>query len=350
MPLSKVEKAERDQILQALSTKLFCDILDDFVMDIALEAHAEVSRSRVSCETCAVIQVERQAWTLHLAHLSCIHSAVHVPASANQNSQAKPSPTVPDISSGTEGRAGTPNGVKGDGMIHLKCVNCERTIASNRYAPHLSSCMGLNNSRRGAVRGTIKSKQSSDAGRSGSPASEAGYISDEKSPQKSKGKSKAKRVGQLHATAVLNVCCIVKIIRADEAEFNLKRKRPISPQISPSKKQKQKGTRGPVTRVDEVSRSSSTLQSTNSQSKIPSKLRDSSTAPLNDSNSSRESSPDASLSSALTSSFKNKGLTVRPPPVPLKQPSPPRAPVPFSYIDHDDGGDETGSSTDPDSS
>lgn len=34
------------------TTKLFCDLLDDFVMDVTLEAHAEVSKSRAICETC----------------------------------------------------------------------------------------------------------------------------------------------------------------------------------------------------------------------------------------------------------------------------------------------------------
>ncbi|KIK71298.1 hypothetical protein GYMLUDRAFT_33441 [Collybiopsis luxurians FD-317 M1] len=310
MAPSKAEKAERDQILQALSTKLFCDILDDFVMDIALETHAEVSKSRAVCETCGT---------------RC--NAAHVPASSNQTSQVKPSPSQAETPSTAEGGASTPNGVKSDGTIHLECVNCSRTIASNRYAPHLSSCMGLNTSRRGAVRGSTKSKQPSDAGRSGSPASEAGYASEDKSPQKSKGKSKTKRT--------------------DEAEFNLKRKRPISPQVSPSKKQKQKGS--PVSRVksevDGLPSGVSSLPSTNSQSKIPSKLRDSSTAPFNDSNSSRESSPDASLSSTLSSGFKNKGLASRS--APVKQPSPPRPPpLITTYIDHDEEGNETGSSTD----
>lgn len=34
------------------SNRLFCDFLDDFIMDVALEAHAEVSRSRALCENC----------------------------------------------------------------------------------------------------------------------------------------------------------------------------------------------------------------------------------------------------------------------------------------------------------
>ncbi|KAE9410790.1 hypothetical protein BT96DRAFT_1011521 [Gymnopus androsaceus JB14] len=304
MAPSKAEKAEKEQVLQALTTKLFCDLLDDFVMDVTLEAHAEVSRSRAICETCGT---------------RC--NAEHVPASARALASSS--------------RAGTPLAgtstptAKGDGAINLECVNCQRMVASNRYAPHLSDCMGLNTSRRGGAR--TKTKLPSDAGRDGSPASEAGYESDgDKSPVKSKGKSKTKR--------------------AEEAEFNLKRKRPISPQVSPSKKQKQKGS--PISRVKSdngLSSGMSSLPSSTSQSKIPSKLRDSSTAPFNDkgsTGSSRESSPDASLSSTLSSSFKNQGMASRPKSVPLKQPSQPRPPPPVPAYIEDDEGEETGSSTD----
>ncbi|KAJ3998486.1 hypothetical protein F5050DRAFT_1222401 [Lentinula boryana] len=315
MAPSKAERAEREQIMSTLSNKLFCDFLDDFIMDIALEAHAEVFRSRTLCETCGT---------------RC--NAAHPPSSLSQPSRTQASSSRAETPSAAEGGANTPNSAKGsDGTIHLECVNCQRMVASNRYAPHLSNCMGLNSSRRGAVRGSTKAKQPSDAGRSGSPASEAGYLSDDGKAQKSKGKSRTKR--------------------ADEAEFNLKRKRPISPQVSPSKKTKQKGS--PVSRVksemDGISSSTSSLPTANSQSKIPSKLRDSSLASFNDresSGSSRESSPDASLSSTLSSSFMNKGIASRPKPVPLKQPSPPRPPPPVPAYIEDEEGDETGSSTD----
>ncbi|KAJ3893743.1 hypothetical protein GG344DRAFT_74773 [Lentinula edodes] len=286
-------------------------------MDVALEAHAEVSRSRALYCTIVMYVLKR-----------C--NGAHVPASLT--SRAPVSSSRAETPSAAEGGANTPNSAKGsDGTVHLECVNCQRMVASNRYAPHLSNCMGLNSSRRGAVRGSTKAKQPSDAGRSGSPASEAGYPSDDgKLAQKGKGKSKTKR--------------------ADEAEFNLKRKRPLSPQVSPSKKQKQKVQSGsPVSRAKSDMDSASLLPTTNSQSKIPSKLRDSSLASFNDretSGSSRESSPDASLSSTLSSNFMNKGMANRSKPIPLKQPSPPRPPPPVPAYIEDDEGDETGSSTD----
>ncbi|KAJ3758165.1 hypothetical protein EV360DRAFT_94808 [Lentinula raphanica] len=344
MAPSKAERAEKEQILSSLSNKLFCDFLDDFIMDIALEAHAEVFKSRAVCEICgtrSVLAFVGAGVTRVISRSKLIislcstHHTAHVPVSLSQRTQTSSSRA--ETPSAVEGSTNTPNSGKGaDGTIHLECVNCQRMVASNRYAPHLSNCMGLNSSRRGAVRGSTKTKQPSDAGRSGSPASEAGYISEDGKAQKGKGKSKTKR--------------------ADEAEFNLKRKRVSIFQsyhernVSPSKKQRQKGS--PASRVksdmDGIS-STSSIPTTNSQSKIPSKLRDSSLASFNDresSGSSRESSPDASLSSTLSSSFMNKGMVSRPKPVPLKQPSPPRPPPPVPAYIEDDEGDETGSSTD----
>lgn len=117
-------------------------------------------------------------------------------------------------------------------------------IASNRYAPHLSSCMGL--SRRGAVRGgnaktksvlflrfvllrgCLKfgslSRSSSDPTRSASPVSDPGIISDDGKNGKSKGKSKSKRAGGfeplIHPSHLPT-----HLPLPDDAEFNLKRKR-----------------------------------------------------------------------------------------------------------------------------
>ncbi|KAG9036299.1 hypothetical protein FRB95_009447 [Tulasnella sp. JGI-2019a] len=55
--------------------------------------------------------------------------------------------------------------------ILIDCSNCQRPIASNRYAPHLSSCLGLSNgTRRGAARGAVgKPKLVNEGSRSNSP-------------------------------------------------------------------------------------------------------------------------------------------------------------------------------------
>lgn len=127
----------------------------------------------------------------------------------------------------------TPVNGKSEGTVYFECENCKRQvslldldafmlltvsqIASNRYAPHLSSCLGLGNSRRGAVRNAtsktkcvyrhsrrnallIRSRLASEAGRSTSPyvGSDAGNVSDDGKPGlKTKTKlSKAKRQGK----------------------------------------------------------------------------------------------------------------------------------------------------------
>jgi len=209
--------------------------------------------------------------------------------------------------------------------------------------------MGLASARRGAIRGNPKSKPSLDVDRSVSPTSEVGNVSDDTTKGKIKGKSKVKR--------------------AEEAEFNLKRKRPVSPQVSPNKKQKkQKSSASPVSRVKagpDLSgvRNSTHYSPSHSQSKVPSKLRESSSASflerssLSDSSqsSSRAGTPASSsfshspqLSAKNIGNGKNKALAFNHP----KRPSPPRPPplqVPDFTIDVE-GGDETGSSTDTDSS
>ncbi|KAG6891414.1 hypothetical protein C0992_007193 [Termitomyces sp. T32_za158] len=304
-------------------------MVNDLVMDVTLQAHQEVLRG------------------LHAPGPSGVTSQPTIPSSR---------PSTPG--SALEGKAAnsagtgtnTPTSGK-DGNLYLECVNCSRQIASNRYAPHLTSCLGLNTARRGAARNNNKSKPPSEAGRSLSPASDAGAVSEESPKGKAKGKSLNKRV--------------------DEAEFNLKRKRPASPQVSPAKNQKKQKTSGsPVSRLKAAAetpglRNNSHFSPASSQSKIPSKLRDSSTASFiggsSSPASSRDSSPGGVNTATPASSFSrsphimNKALAkgaakangVGPP----RRPSPPRPPsihVPDYSIDVE--GEETGSSTDTDSS
>lgn len=90
-------------------------------------------------------------------------------------------------------------------------------VASTRYASHLSSCLRLGSSRRGAARTAITktkyvvviqllrrlisclNRLASEAGRSASPYTEAGNLSDDgkTASGKAKLKSKAKRTGKL---------------------------------------------------------------------------------------------------------------------------------------------------------
>ncbi|KAK7058277.1 hypothetical protein VNI00_001908 [Paramarasmius palmivorus] len=284
-------------------------MLDDIVMDAALQAHNEVSRGRAICETCKT---------------RC--NAVHVPGSSKQPEAASRAGT-PSVNGSANGAPGTPGSTTArDGSVILECMHCQRQMASNRFAPHLEKCLGLSSSRRTTNRGIAKSKQS-DAGRSNSPASEAGIVSDDNS-SKEKMKSKSKR--------------------AEEAEFNLKRKRQVSPQVSPNKKKAKTGS--PLGRPPKAE--SPFPNVLGSQSKIPSKLRDSSTAPHLDGaspSSSRSSSPDSGatpLAAALSPTFRSKIQNQRV----AKRPSPPRPPPMSAFLHtHEDAGDETGSSTDTDS-
>jgi len=163
----------------------------------------------------------------------------------------------------------------------------------------------------------------------------------------------------------------------------LKRKRLGSPQTSPHKKQKKQNTSGsPVSRVradpdkSGVSGASHSLPSSTSHSKIPSKLRDSSTASFVASSSSRSASPAVTTSSSSAFSAPSPGYGAEgiakggkkkgkplvkanggPPKrtSPPKPHSPPRLPVPPIRVVEpeytiDVEGEETGSSTDTDSS
>ncbi|KII93669.1 hypothetical protein PLICRDRAFT_49690 [Plicaturopsis crispa FD-325 SS-3] len=346
-----MSKKERDEMLSALASRVFNTMLDDVVLDVTLQSHHEAARNRAICHVCN---------TRHTVH-----------AAGPSNSAA---PTVstasPSAANGTG--ASTPSS-KSDGNIYFDCLNCKRPIASNRYAPHLSGCMGLGTgSRRGAARGAnAKSKTASEAARSASPyfGSDNGNMSDDGA--KGKGKSKMKR--------------------ADDAEFNLnKRKRPASPQVSPNKKPKKgKATGSPqaVSRVkaqpDGGLSTTHLLPHSGSQSRVPSKLRASSTASfVADQSSSPESSssldtPVASTSTPTSTSASGKSPSIATTAtattagrgrkkgvpsanrkingLPPRLPSPPRPPPPPVRIAEPDylidvEGEETGSSTDTDDS
>jgi hypothetical protein len=345
------QKSEREDVISALASTIFSAMLDDIVLDTALQSHHEVTRSRAIC---------------HVCNTHC--GLGHVPGPSNYVPQAVPPPSRPSTpaaeSKTTNGSLGTgtstPTSVKADGTIYLNCVNCSRPFASNRYALHLSSCLGIGTgTRRGAARSIhTKPNNSSEGGRSASP-SEGGNVSDGDRSSKEKGKSKSKR--------------------ADDAEFNLKRKRPNSPQLSPHKKQKkQKTPASPVARVKTDTEGSGLSSNTHqtsasaSQSKVPSRLRESSTASFADrerSSSSASASPSpgtpvasvstpssatnspslAAGSNGMGKKWKGKAPSSGPP----KRPSPPRPPPPLVRMPEPDylvdvDGEETGSSTDTD--
>jgi hypothetical protein len=156
-------------------------MLDDICMDVALQAHREITLSQRPCPTCltryvtsppmsdrwvhlAVDVVTIASLSLSLCSLDVVslQSTVnHEPAHEEERSLAA---SLMDVDGGKAGS-----------NIILKCSNCDQKvrycllgpsrrplssiqIASNRYAPHLSSCMGLGTSRRAAVRTASSTK------------------------------------------------------------------------------------------------------------------------------------------------------------------------------------------------
>ncbi|KAF9243818.1 hypothetical protein BU15DRAFT_71938 [Melanogaster broomeanus] len=341
-----MSKSEKEEVISALATRLFSAMLDDIVMDAALRGHHEIARNRTVCHICHT--------RCSIAHGSSTQMTLLPPDTGNGETSSSTSKTLPNT--GTN----TPTNLK-DGNILFECTVCKRQIASNRYAPHLSSCMGLGTGvRRGAARGNnLKAKIPIEPGRSTSPylGSENGNVSDDNSNGKGKAKSKSKIT--------------------DEAEFNLKRKRPVSPQTSPPKKQKkQKTTGSPVSRL-KAGLDGSGNQAPSSQSKVPSKLRSSSTASILDrgrsSTPGSQSSAGTPIATSVSSAVSAQSAGGTGPPkrgrpkgsktgmgrgaaaAQVKRPSPPRPPPPPVRIEPDylvdvEGGEETGSSTDTDGS
>ncbi|KAA1468576.1 hypothetical protein DENSPDRAFT_833923 [Dentipellis sp. KUC8613] len=348
-------KSEREEVISSLASRIFSALVDDIVMDAALQSHKEVVRSRAVCEVC---------------HTRCGQAHISGPSNAtvtalSQNGASSSRQGTPIEGRGTPGTS-TPNGTK-DG--NLECVNCNRFIAPSRYAPHLSSCMGIGTgTRRGAARGVNSKAKPLDA-RSASPhmGSENGNVSDDSRQSHSQPTGKKKGRPQKNKQA--------------ESELNGNRKRPGSPQLSPNKNtKKQKTTGSPLSRVQSERDASGTALNgntlgpplTHSHSKIPSRLRESSTVSVlertaSSSTGSRSSSPGTLPVSAATPSSahsvhsfggprrngmvgkKSKPMTRLPSP-----PHPPRPPTPVMRRPETDylvdvEGDETGSSTDTDS-
>ncbi|EIW64899.1 uncharacterized protein TRAVEDRAFT_68599 [Trametes versicolor FP-101664 SS1] len=341
-------KRDRDEAVAELSSTIFSAMLEEILMDVVQQSHKEVARARAVCDVC---------------HTRC--NSVHVPGPSNGGNSRVPTPNGETNSPAGTG-ANTPvNGTSKDGNVYLACLECKREISSNRYATHLSSCMGIGN-RRGAARGaTAKSKMGSEMGKSASPrlASEVAHLSDDGGggrapPTKGKGKAKGKKT--------------------DDSALNSNGKRNGSPSISPAKKSKKQktGAAGRIkSELDSPGSPSNLLPVPSSTARIPSRLRESSIA-SSFQRDRRSSSPESPTRSSPARSISTQASTViRSPAIssanikskqtngkgrgagaPPRLPSPPRPPPPVPIIRMPDTdylvdveGEETGSSTDTDS-
>ncbi|GJN88249.1 hypothetical protein Rhopal_001214-T1 [Rhodotorula paludigena] len=140
----------------SIATSLTSEILHELVLDVAIEEHrlAGLRRSRAAAARAA-----------GLNGLTDVHLGAPV---VLNGAGAGPSPTKKD-----------------EGLF--ECLVCQRQIAAPRYASHLSGCMGLTGSRRGAERraAAANGKASGANSRTGSVASSHG--SDTDSGAKSNG-------------------------------------------------------------------------------------------------------------------------------------------------------------------
>lgn len=186
-------------------------------MDAALLSHHEISKNRAICHVCHTRCVQPEARSFGPpsclsgtprcglgAAYPCLCLALmlndsvsrlptdHTPGPSTSASLVVPSssrhPTPSVEGKALNGSSGTgtntPTSVKADGIVYFDCLSCKRQvshislfmrgthlslhgvfgcvsyqIASNRYAPHLSSCMGIGTgTRRAANRSNVKSK------------------------------------------------------------------------------------------------------------------------------------------------------------------------------------------------
>ncbi|KAF8505110.1 hypothetical protein BU17DRAFT_71496 [Hysterangium stoloniferum] len=93
---------------------------------------------------------------------------------------------------------------KTDGNIYFECTNCQKRIASNRYAPHLSGCLGIGTGfRRGDARNaSAKGELGAEVDRGGSPFPGSDYRSP--SRESINGKTKVKPKSHKKATGKIN--------------------------------------------------------------------------------------------------------------------------------------------------
>ncbi|KAI0768517.1 hypothetical protein BD413DRAFT_479082 [Trametes elegans] len=359
-------KRERDDAVAELSSTIFSAMLEEILMDVVQQSHKEIARARAVCDVC-------HTRCAPFPPLPRCAGPVHVPGPSNAGSSRIATPNGDGHASGNSpAGTGTNTPVNGrDGTVYFECPECRRQIASNRYAPHLSGCMGIGN-RRGAARSaTAKSRLGNELGKSASPrlASEAVHLSDDGGhgsgktpPAKGKGKAKGKK-------------------NADDGALNGNGKRTGSPSISPVKKYKKQKTTGSAAgrvKLDPESPASSNnlLSVAPSQARVPSKLRESSIASSfqkerhtsSPESLTRLSSPARSISTQASTVLRSPAISSaniktkqtngkgRGAPAPPRLPSPPRPPPPVPIIRMPDTdylvdveGEETGSSTDTDS-
>ncbi|WVQ96149.1 hypothetical protein IAU59_003252 [Kwoniella sp. CBS 9459] len=151
----------RSSEISAVASAILDEMIGDLVLSTAMAAHREIKRGRVVCGTCGTkcrAHLPLPPPTLQQSSAAPSRTSSPQPPLSTDGSQppsrAGGYPVGPERGTGGSTGIGSGSGrVDAGGNVFFECLVCSRQIASNRYAPHLSSCLGLNGStRRGAAR------------------------------------------------------------------------------------------------------------------------------------------------------------------------------------------------------
>ncbi|KAF8488168.1 hypothetical protein JB92DRAFT_3130115 [Gautieria morchelliformis] len=180
----------RDELISSFSSKLFSAMLHEVIMDAALQSHKDILRGKSLCAVCGT-----RCGSAHVPEGHIIKAGL-----SSSTSSSMPVPGSPPSTSAA-GTSIHANKEKTDGNVYFECTNCQKKIASNRYAPHLSGCLGIGTgSRRGAARNAAaKNKLGADLDRGVSPlvGSDYGSPAHEVLNGKGKGKGRNKKINGL---------------------------------------------------------------------------------------------------------------------------------------------------------
>ncbi|EKM48266.1 uncharacterized protein PHACADRAFT_214878 [Phanerochaete carnosa HHB-10118-sp] len=108
-------KRERDEALNEFSNRIFSSMLEELLMDVVLQSHQEIARSKSVCEIC---------------HTRC--NAVHVPGPSNGSASGttQPSPDSARPLDGSPAGTDTPTG-----NIYFDCSVCKRQVRALALKP-----------------------------------------------------------------------------------------------------------------------------------------------------------------------------------------------------------------------
>ncbi|KLT44595.1 hypothetical protein CC85DRAFT_256903 [Cutaneotrichosporon oleaginosum] len=161
-----------DPEIRALAEAIFADLLADQVLTTTIAAHREVKRGQAVCATCGTrCRAHVPIAPLASGSTSAVGSRESSPA---RGITVRPNGYTIGPEKGTGGGTGIGSGsgrVDAAGNAFFDCLVCGRSVTSNRYAPHLASCLGFSGStRRGASRvAAAKARLGADGRASPSP-------------------------------------------------------------------------------------------------------------------------------------------------------------------------------------